>query len=88
LALDTTTTTTTPIPTTSKLLSLEEAYEVIFTQAEREHLTFEHFLEDWEAFCEGEIQGRFDVQNSDGDNYNHQQGLDYDLAIRFLEANQ
>ena len=87
LALETTTATT-PIPIRSKLLSLEEAYEVIFTQAEREHLTFEHFLEDWEAFREGGIQGRCDLQNSDGNNHNHQQGMDYDLAIRFLELNQ
>lgn len=33
-------------------LSLEPAYLALFTDAEREHLTYEHFLEDWEAYVE------------------------------------
>jgi EEF1A lysine methyltransferase 4 len=33
--------------------ALEDAFwKVIFTDAEREHLTYEHFLEDWTAFLE------------------------------------
>jgi hypothetical protein len=34
----------------SSALSLPEAYEVLFTEAEREHLEYEHFLEDWRGF--------------------------------------
>jgi len=41
--------------TKSKILSLEEAYKVIFTEAEREHLTYEHFLEDWLAFLQDKV---------------------------------
>ncbi|KAG7349091.1 methyltransferase domain containing protein [Nitzschia inconspicua] len=33
-------------------VSLEEAFPILFTEAEREHLTFDHFLEDWEAFVQ------------------------------------
>ena len=36
------------------VLSLEDAYHVLFTDAEREHLTIEHFLEDWDAYCDTE----------------------------------
>ena len=27
-------------------------YKILFTEAEREHLTYEYFLEDWNAFVE------------------------------------
>jgi SAM-dependent methyltransferase len=30
--------------------SLSESYQLIFTAAERENLTYEHFLEDWDAY--------------------------------------
>eukprot|EP00536_Pseudo-nitzschia_multiseries_P001839 jgi/Psemu1/4245/gm1.4245_g len=61
----------------SETLCLEQAYEAMFTEAEREHLTFELFLEDWEAFCED--------GHHRGDN---PRAIDYDTALRFLEANQ
>jgi len=32
-------------------LALADAYSVLFTDAEREHLEYEGFLEDWQAFC-------------------------------------
>ena len=69
----------------SKRLSLEEAYEVVFTDAEREHLTYEHFLEDWEAFCnEGENQEEPDkLRETNGKGM-----MNYDLALNFLRANQ
>lgn len=35
-----------------RLLTLVEAFLVLFTKEEREHFTFEHFLESWEAFQE------------------------------------
>lgn len=36
--------------TTTK--DLPEAYQILFTQGERENLLYDHFLEDWEAYCE------------------------------------
>ncbi|CAJ1891430.1 unnamed protein product [Cylindrotheca closterium] len=33
-------------------LVLQQAYLELFTDAEREHLTYEHFLEDWAAYLE------------------------------------
>lgn len=36
----------------NRLLDLKDCYNVLFTDAEREHLTFEHFLQDWDAFRE------------------------------------
>jgi hypothetical protein len=38
--------------TASSSLTLLQAYPVLFTDAEREHLTFENFLQDWQAFLE------------------------------------
>jgi hypothetical protein len=42
------------VPTTTPplLLGLPHAYQVLFTPEEREHLTYDLFLEDWEAFLE------------------------------------
>ena len=34
----------------ARLVDLQEAYGIMFTDAEREHLTFDLFLEDWNAF--------------------------------------
>ena len=67
----------------SKRMELEDAYGVMFTDAEREHLTYEHFLEDWEAFCQEEEQDRpksLEVQNTSM--------ITYDRALSFLRANQ
>ena len=68
----------------SKRMPLEDAYCAMFTDAEREHLTYEHFLEDWEAFCqEGQEQDKsptLDDQNTSI--------VTYDLALSFLRANQ
>mmetsp|Transcript_21779 Transcript_21779/g.44475 ORF Transcript_21779/g.44475 Transcript_21779/m.44475 type:complete len:599 (+) Transcript_21779:153-1949(+) len=33
-----------------KMLDLNACYEILFTVAEKEHLTFEYFFEDWEAY--------------------------------------
>ena len=35
-----------------ELLDLQTCYTVLFTEAEREHLTFEHFMQDFDAFLE------------------------------------
>eukprot|EP00545_Synedropsis_sp_CCMP1620_P008699 CAMPEP_0119020294 /NCGR_PEP_ID=MMETSP1176-20130426/23753_1 /TAXON_ID=265551 /ORGANISM="Synedropsis recta cf, Strain CCMP1620" /LENGTH=69 /DNA_ID=CAMNT_0006974695 /DNA_START=105 /DNA_END=310 /DNA_ORIENTATION=- len=36
----------------SETKSLTECYMLLFTDAEREHLDEEHFLQDWEAYCQ------------------------------------
>lgn len=67
----------------SKHMSLQDAYGAMFTEAEREHLTYEHFLEDWEAFCQEEKEDKsptLDDQNTSI--------VTYDLALSFLRANQ
>eukprot|EP00533_Pseudo-nitzschia_delicatissima_P012599 CAMPEP_0197266580 /NCGR_PEP_ID=MMETSP1432-20130617/3089_1 /TAXON_ID=44447 /ORGANISM="Pseudo-nitzschia delicatissima, Strain UNC1205" /LENGTH=156 /DNA_ID=CAMNT_0042731467 /DNA_START=118 /DNA_END=588 /DNA_ORIENTATION=- len=67
----------------SKRLSLEEAYGVMFTEAEREHLTYEYFLEDWEAFQQEEQT----TKEEDGE-INSTAIMTFDLALSFLRANQ
>jgi SAM-dependent methyltransferase len=37
-------------------MHLDKAYEILFTEAERDHLTYEYFLEDWEAFIEHHLE--------------------------------
>lgn len=57
-------------------LPLSEAYQSLFTDAEREHLTYEYFLEDWNDFCQ---QKRKDVVDS---------RISFELAIEFLQVMQ
>ncbi len=67
----------------SKQMELEDAYGVMFTDAEREHLTYKHFLEDWEAFCREEEHDKpepLELQNTSM--------VTYDRALGFLRANQ
>ncbi len=56
-------------------LPLPEAYQCLFTEAEREQLTYEYFLEDWNAFCE--------KRNCQVDSR-----IDFDVAIEFLKEMQ
>ncbi|KAL7516075.1 hypothetical protein ACHAWX_001133 [Stephanocyclus meneghinianus] len=35
----------------SQSLELKQCYDVLFTELEQEHLPYEYFLEDWEAYC-------------------------------------
>lgn len=60
-----------------RLLPLSACYEILFTDAEREHLEYDHFLEDWEAFVDG-------ASNRGGD----KDGMTVDVALRFLEEMQ
>lgn len=59
----------------AKPLSVEEAYKHLFTDAEREHLPYDFFLEDWQAFCE---QRKLAVDSC----------LTYALAVEFLNDMQ
>jgi len=56
-------------------LELRTCYTVLFTDAEREHLTFEHFMEDWNAFLEPR-------PNLERDS------MSFETAVAFLEEMQ
>ena len=59
--------------------SLEDCYNILFTDAEREHLTYDLFLEDWEAFLDTENDSTL-LQPHDC--------MSLDTAFKFLEAMQ
>jgi ubiquinone/menaquinone biosynthesis C-methylase UbiE len=63
----------------SNVLSLEEAFLVLFTPAEREHLTYEHFLEDWEAFIINDAATNSEIPTA---------SITYQVAVRFLQQTQ
>jgi len=58
-------------------LVLQPAYLALFTDAEREHLTYEHFLEDWEAYLEQRKEAMIPKEQ-----------ISYDEAILFLQEMQ
>ena len=64
------------------LLDLEMCYAIIFTDAEKEHLDYEHFLEDWDAYC-STSRG----QGKDGHSIN-QGGMTVSIALDFLNEMQ
>ena len=43
------------------LIELKQCYEILFTNAEKEHLAYEYFLEDWDAYCERMSDNNIDV---------------------------
>eukprot|EP00934_Nitzschia_sp_Nitz4_P005639 Nitzschia sp. Nitz4//scaffold109_size72162//12928//13917//NITZ4_005835-RA/size72162-processed-gene-0.38-mRNA-1//-1//CDS//3329532730//5629//frame0 len=55
--------------------SLVDAYPLLFTDAEREHLTYEHFLEDWAVFCEANSKDSLEE-------------VSYETALDFLREMQ
>jgi hypothetical protein len=56
-------------------LDLPSAFVALFTPAEREHLTYEHFLEDWSAFTDKRPELPIDR-------------LSYETAVAFLQEMQ
>jgi hypothetical protein len=56
-------------------LDLRMCYEILFTAAEREHLTFDYFLEDWSAFLENRPKLAPDT-------------MSFETAVAFLEEMQ
>ena len=62
----------------SMILPLECCYDVLFTEAEKEHLTYDFFLEDYEAYLK-------DYQN---DGIAFKNGMTFEGAVKFLEAMQ
>lgn len=59
----------------NRSLDLRTCYNVLFTEAEREHLTFEHFMEDWAAF----VEARPNLQR---------ESMSFETAVAFLEEMQ
>jgi hypothetical protein len=59
-------------------LDLKTCYDIIFTEAEKEHLAYEHFLEDWCAYC----------CRGEGDDSIHQNGMTVAIALDFLKEMQ
>jgi hypothetical protein len=72
-----------PNSTESKDIPLDKAFYILFTEAEREHLTFEHFLEDWEAF----VQSKNLSGNAHPNNLTTR-SMTYETAILFLTEMQ
>ena len=60
----------------SNILSLQTCYNILFTEAEKEHLPFEYFMEDFIAFQENH------------DSLIDMKGMNFDNAILFLEVMQ
>lgn len=63
------------------VLPLKYCYDVLFTEAEKEHLSYDYFLEDWCAFCEKCL----DEKNT---STNTKDGMTFETAIQFLDAMQ
>lgn len=70
-----------------KPLQLTQAYNLLFTAAEREHLTYEHFLEDWDVFCLNQQGDQIEVAEDDS-NVATTKTVSYDTAIAFLREMQ
>jgi hypothetical protein len=56
------------------MLDLETCYEIIFTAAEKEHLAYEHFIEDWRAYC---LRGDSDDSSHDEERMTVSTALDF-----------
>jgi len=61
------------------ILPLELCYELLFTEAEKEHLPYDFFLEDYEAYVQ-------DHQNDD--EKRTKKGMTFEGAVKFLEVMQ
>jgi SAM-dependent methyltransferase len=65
----------------SSTLPIRSCYEILFTDAEKEHLTFEFFMEDWVAYCnEPHANGHGDPMDKDS--------MTFETAVDFLETMQ
>jgi hypothetical protein len=70
-------------PTKSQDIPLEKAFCILFTDAERELLTFDHFLEDWEAFVE-----KKGLSGNTYANEHRTRTMTYETAVDFLTEMQ
>ena len=65
----------------ANVLELKKFYEILFTDAEKEHLSYEYFLEDWEAYC-NQL-----TEDKDSDPI-HREGMTISIALDFLKEMQ
>jgi len=70
----------------SGFLSLKHCYEILFTDAEKEHLPYEHFIDDWNAFIA--IQSPLTVDSSSVLSPFPKDGMTLQTAIDFLAEMQ
>ena len=56
-------------------IELKQCYQMLFTDAEKEHLSYEYFIEDWEAYCR-----KCSTIN--------RSGMTFDVALDFLNEMQ
>ena len=61
-------------------IDLEKCYDILFTDAEKEHLSYEYFLEDWEAYCARIVDGGHTAMDRNG--------MTFDIALDFLKEMQ
>ncbi|KAL7562253.1 hypothetical protein ACA910_004059 [Epithemia clementina (nom. ined.)] len=70
-------------------IPLRQCYEILFTDEEREHLTFSFFMEDWTAFLEKQIEQ--EEKQDHGENRKtclEKDSMTVDVALAFLEEMQ
>jgi len=66
------------LPSADVTLDLKQCYKILFTEAEKENLTFEYFLEDWAAYCNPGA----DCSSA------HSEGMTVAIALDFLKEMQ
>lgn len=64
----------------ANILKLKKCYEILFTDAEKEHLSYEYFLEDWDAYCNQR-------EDNDSDPI-RREGMTISIALDFLKEMQ
>ena len=60
-------------------IDLKTCYHILFTEAEKEHLDYDHFLEDWDAYCNEKCS---DIESI------RREGMTVEIALEFLEEMQ
>lgn len=60
------------------VLPLSYCYDLLFTEAEKEHLSYDYFLEDWSVFCEDPQYAPCMTK----------EGMTFETAIKFLDTMQ
>ena len=76
----------TSLTLTPTTLDLKQCYDILFTEAEKEHLTYDFFLEDWVTYCEQQHGGsdKVGVSNTEFS----RDGMTVDVALDFLREMQ
>jgi hypothetical protein len=70
-------------------LPLPQCYTVLFTDAEREHLTYDNFLEDWRAYLVGQQEQRITTSSGSLDHMTEdEETMSLATALNFLQEMQ